>query len=240
MPKERDATGVKHQTASPLRYWIWQRISDRLVGRRDARALADTGEQPPLTSTTTQRLPFPREEVIAQFGQQRVEKVRSQLEADTAEAQEQLSHLRQAQRTAQQRAIELGKRLETEFDPSGKVDERRQGEEAATLEVVRARRSRELALRRDAVAAEVTACRQEEARAAAEIARLEGLIDSRESVARAQEAMIDAYVRRRQATYLTRIWRDSPHARLTVIGAAPRRLQQSRPTKGIAADREES
>lgn len=97
----------------------------------------------------------------------------------------------------------------------GELTARRSGEQQTDKSVVRARRIRAYTERRHAAEASVQRFSAQVAECEVAVARLSEPIRLRFEVAKTRAEMIDAYVRRRRASYLTRLVRTQPEAART-------------------------
>jgi hypothetical protein len=221
---------VRQWTRRPARaipYGPFARLSDWRCASRDARAGApetlapadahaaetphiELGPQaeaaPGMTGWATPRTVF-----LGQLGRGRAEREWARYQAEVADLLIQLTQAR-AKRDSALRLLKIAEeRLHHLADPTAEDLRAKVSGEEDTDEAVRAgRRMREFAERRRAVEAEVNQVRAAVTEHDVEIARLSEPVRIRFEVARTRAMMIDAYVRRRCAAYLTRLVHKHP------------------------------
>jgi hypothetical protein len=153
----------------------------------------------------------PRTVFLGQLGRGRAEREWARCQAEVADLLIQLTQARAKRDSALRLLKTAEERLEQLADPTAEDLRAKVSGEENTDEAVRAgRRTREFAERRRAVEAEVNQVRAAVTEHDVEIARLSEPVRIRFEVAHTRAMMIDAYVRRRCAAYLTRLVHKHP------------------------------
>jgi hypothetical protein len=210
-----------------IKYRWYERLGDWWCATRDARsgppatagpAGASSAAPPPLVLTSPAEGSVesvwgtPRTVLLGQLGRGRAEQEWIRYQAETADMQVARAQAkargeaaRARRETLEEELASLGKQL-----PESAAMVVAAGEENAPKDVPAGRRKREHAGRRQALRSDIEQNRAAEQEAAVECARLAEQITIRWDVAKVRVAMIEAYVRRRCAAYLTRLVRKHP------------------------------
>jgi hypothetical protein len=227
---------IRAWTARPteaIRYGIFARISDWLCAGRDAKAgLAvllvpvrdaahlGAGPTPPAAEGTppadraASAWGTPRTLYLNQLGRGRADREWTMFQAEVTDLQVALS----VARAEQASAVEEIARLRAEIDQmprptDAELEVRLGGETETDIDVVRERRLAAYTARRTAAEAEINRLQAVVAAKNVEVARLAKPVKIRFQVAQNRADMIEAYVRRRCAAYLTRLVRKHPDGR---------------------------
>jgi hypothetical protein len=200
-----------------ISYGPFARFSDWWCAGRDAkRPLPDLvqEERPRHGAESTADIwhTTPRMVMLAELGRGRMEAEWIKYKAEVHDEQLNLSRAR-AQRAALDAELALAREELEHAPPQPSEDElskRVGGERHTDISVVRQRRLSEHARRRHAAKDQALRIAQKVRDQDVEIARLGEPIRVRFEVAQARAAMVDAYVKRRSAAYLTRLIRKHP------------------------------
>lgn len=212
-----------------IRYGIFARISDWLCAGRDAKAglavllvpirggAADelaSKPAPDPSSPAPDSWGTPRTLYLSQLGRGRADREWTTFQAEVADLQVALTMARAEQVSALDELARLRAELAEIARPSDDDLKVRLGGETDTDEaVVRERRMAEYAARRTPLETEIRRLQAVVTAKDVEVARLGEPVRIRFQVAQNRADMVEAYVRRRCAAYLTRLVRKHPEGR---------------------------
>jgi hypothetical protein len=238
MPDKMAGRRIREWARRPDRamtYGPFARLSDWFCAVRDARAgmaellvpALDEAADPHIgqSKEAGQKWATPRTVLLGQLGRGQAEKAWIRYQADVAEVQIQLIDARTKCQTAGGRRTAVEQRLADLAAPTEEErGKRMSGEENTDLAVLADCRMREYTERRRVIESELNRIVGAVAESESEIARLQQTINTRFEVVQAQAEIIDAYVRRRCAAYLTKLIRKHPKGEelsVLVRNAAP-------------------
>jgi hypothetical protein len=186
------------------------------AGRREPGAARWPGPAAPVTAVTPAAWDTPRTRFLDQLGRGRAEQEWLRYQREVAGYLVGRTRA-MARRDAAERELQAAQqRLDRLAVPrDGGLAARRSGEENTDLTVVASRRAAEFSEQREAAEAEVRRWSAERARHDLRVAALSEPVRMRFEVARHRAELIDAYVWRRRAAYLTQLARkhaDGPQA----------------------------
>ena len=223
---------IRAWTARPaeaIRYGIFARISDWLCAGRDAKAglsvllvpvqtaagaatpISAPADGGPSTDRATARWGTPRTLYLNQLGRGLADREWTMFQAEVADLQVALTTAQAELASATEEIARLRAELDEMPRPTDpELTVRLGGETDTDIEVVRERRMAAYNARRAAVEAEINRLQSVVAAKRVEVARLAKPVKIRFQVAQNRADMIEAYVRRRCAAYLTRLVRKHP------------------------------
>lgn len=196
-------------------YGPFARLGDRLAAKRDARAAL-----PGLLVTHEEDIPHgpvpwetPHTVFLSQLGRGCAEKEWLHYRREIAGHLISLAQARADRDTARRQLGQAEQHLAGLTPPGdGELTARRSGEQDTPEPVVRARRMRAYTERRRAAEASVQRFSAQVAECEVAVARLSEPVRLRFEVAKTRAELIDAYVRRRRASYVTRLVRRQAEA----------------------------